>query len=187
MTDATWPFCAPTAHSGPFQPQQAANRGGYLLRNPLALGLAAMLFTGFLPDDLGAQTISFGQPMVPGHSMVPPDTSGIALGAPLVAPKLPETLSPMAETGKRAFDAKCAACHGENAAGINGTAPPLIHFIYEPNHHPLVSFLSAVKNGVPAHHWPFGDMAPVPAVPPGIVKSIETYIREVQRENGIPG
>jgi len=156
------------------------------MKKVLAYGLEALIIAGVAPAILGAQTISFGQPMVAGHSMVPPDTTGIPIGAPLVAPQLPAALTPMAITGKRAFDAKCAACHGENAAGINGTAPPLIHFIYEPNHHPLSNFLSAVQKGVPAHHWHFGDMAPVPGVPPGIVKSIEAYIREVQRENGIP-
>ena len=157
------------------------------MKKILTYGFGALIIAGASTAYLSAQTISFGSPMVPGHSMVPPDTSGIPIGAPLVAPKLPETLSPMAVTGKRAFDAKCASCHGENAAGINGTAPPLIHFIYEPNHHPQIAFLSAVQKGVPAHHWGFGDMAPVPGVPPGIVKSIEAYIREVQRENGIPG
>jgi mono/diheme cytochrome c family protein len=152
----------------------------------VAYGLGAAIIAGVLPAGLIAQTISFGQPMVPGHSMVPPDTTGVPAGAPLVAPKLPATLSPNAQIGKRAFDAKCASCHGSNAAGINGIAPPLIHFIYEPNHHPLETFLSAVQTGVPSHHWSFGDMVPVAGVPAGIVKNIETYIREVQRENGIP-
>ncbi|WP_372840671.1 cytochrome c [Phaeovulum sp.] len=157
------------------------------MKKILTYCFGALIIAGASTTALNAQTISFGSPMVAGHSMVPPDTSGIPIGAPLVAPKLPDTLSPDAQIGKRAFDAVCAACHGENAAGINGTAPPLIHFIYEPNHHPLVSFLSAVQKGVPAHHWHFGDMAPVEGVPPAIVKNIEAYIREVQRENGIPG
>ena len=40
---------------------------------------------------------------------------------------LPETLSPNAQSGKRGFEAKCAACHGVNAAGQDGVAPPLVH------------------------------------------------------------
>ena len=48
---------------------------------------------------------------------------------------LPETLSQNAQIGQLAFEAKCAACHGLNAAGQDGVAPPLVHIIYEPSHH----------------------------------------------------
>lgn len=153
----------------------------------LTYGLGAVLITAASSAFLYAQTIPKGQPMLPGHSMVPPDTSFIPAGAPIVDVKVPAALSRNGEIGKRAFDAKCAACHGANGAGTNGTAPPLIHFIYEPNHHPQAAFLSAALRGVPAHHWNFGDMPPVVGVTPDIVKFIEAYIREVQRENGIPG
>ena len=62
--------------------------------------------------------------------------------------KLPDALSENAEIGKRAFDAKCASCHGTNAAGQDGIAPPLVHIIYEPGHHGDESFQRAASDGV---------------------------------------
>lgn len=106
-------------------------------------------------------------------------------GAPMVAVTLPVMLSTEGTMGKRAFDAVCAACHGENAAGIMGIAPPLIHKIYEPSHHGDMAFQMAAANGVRAHHWKFGDMPPQPEVTRANVISITAYIREVQRANGI--
>ena len=98
---------------------------------------------------------------------------------------VPETLSANAEIGKVAFEAKCAVCHGENAAGQDGVAPPLVHKIYEPSHHGDAAFLLAAKNGVRAHHWRFGNMPPVEGVTDGDVKMIIAYVRELQRANGI--
>lgn len=106
-------------------------------------------------------------------------------GAPMVQITLPETLSANAEFGKRAFDAKCADCHGANAAGQDGVAPPLVHKIYEPSHHGDAAFLLAAKNGVRAHHWRFGSMPAVEGVTDGDVKMIVAYVRELQRANGI--
>lgn len=106
-------------------------------------------------------------------------------GAPLVTVAVPAELSAGATIGKRAFDAKCAACHGENAVGQDGVAPPLVHKIYEPSHHGDMSFMRAVEAGVRAHHWPFGNMPPVEGLTAAEVKSIIAYVRELQRENGI--
>ena len=103
----------------------------------------------------------------------------------MVDVKLPETLSAKAEIGKMAYDAKCAVCHGANAVGQDGVAPPLVHKIYEPSHHGDAAFLIAAKNGVRAHHWRFGNMPPVEGVTDGDVKMIVTYVRELQRANGI--
>ncbi|WP_099827660.1 c-type cytochrome [Oceaniglobus indicus] len=121
----------------------------------------------------------------PGHSMVPPDTGAIADGAPLVTVALPGELSPDAQIGKRAFTAKCAACHGVNAAGQNGVAPPLVHKIYEPSHHSDMAFVLAARNGVRAHHWTFGNMPAVDGLTDADVKLIARYVRELQQENGI--
>ena len=96
---------------------------------------------------------------------------------------IPE-LSPAAQSGKKAFDTNCAACHGANAAGTD-QGPPLVHIIYEPSHHSDPSFVLAVRNGVRAHHWPFGDMAPVPGVSDDELLAIIAYVRELQRHNGI--
>lgn len=106
-------------------------------------------------------------------------------GAPLVEVTLPAALSSQAQLGKQAFDAVCAACHGENAAGRMGMGPPLVHVIYEPSHHADMAFFMAVQNGVRAHHWRFGDMPPQGGVTQGDVTAIITYVRELQRENGI--
>ncbi|MDA5095876.1 c-type cytochrome [Aliiroseovarius sp. KMU-50] len=125
------------------------------------------------------------QPAPQGHSMVSPDTSDIAIGDPIEAVNLPSELSSDAVIGKRMFDAKCAACHGENAAGQNGVAPPLIHKIYEPSHHADEAFQRAVKIGVRAHHWKFGDMPRVEGLTRGDVQYLTQYVRELQRENGI--
>ena len=98
---------------------------------------------------------------------------------------LPKKLSQNAQSGKRGFEAKCAACHGVNAAGQDGVAPPLVHKIYEPSHHGDESFQRAVSMGVQAHHWRFGNMPPVEGLTRGDVKMIISYIRELQRSNGI--
>jgi mono/diheme cytochrome c family protein len=98
---------------------------------------------------------------------------------------LPETLSQDAQIGQLGFEARCAACHGVNAAGQDGVAPPLVHIIYEPSHHGDEAFQRAAAMGVRGHHWPFGDMPPVEGVTRGDVTMIIAYIRELQRANGI--
>ena len=98
---------------------------------------------------------------------------------------LPSTLSDSAQIGKRAFEAKCVVCHGVNAAGQVGVAPPLVHKIYEPSHHGDESFQRAVSLGVRAHHWRFGNMPAVEGLTRGDVAMVAIYIRELQRANGI--
>ena len=112
------------------------------------------------------------------------ESSDLAAGA-LAEVALPASLSASARVGKTAFEAKCAACHGANAAGQDGVAPPLVHIIYEPSHHGDESFQRAVAYGVRGHHWPFGDMSPVEGLTRGDVSMIIAYIRELQRANGI--
>ncbi|TMV10389.1 cytochrome c [Ruegeria sediminis] len=120
-----------------------------------------------------------------GHSMTPPDTSMLSAGDPIAEVRLPAEFSPLAASGKTAFDTKCAACHGTDATGLEGSAPPLVHKIYEPSHHSDEAFFLAVQNGVRAHHWRFGNMPPVEGLTRGNVKGIVAYVRELQRENGI--
>lgn len=114
----------------------------------------------------------------------------VAQGAPegataLVQVALPAELSPDAQIGERAFNAKCAVCHGVNAAGVDGSGPPLVHKIYEPSHHGDAAFLIAARNGVRSHHWNFGNMMPVEGVTDAEVGFIVEYVRELQRANGI--
>jgi len=105
-------------------------------------------------------------------------------GAALVQVVVPE-LTGRAEAGRLAFEVNCASCHGVNAAGKDGVAPPLVHIIYEPNHHSDISFQRAAKNGVKAHHWRFGNMPPVPGITDNEISLITNYVRELQRANGI--
>ena len=89
-----------------------------------------------------------------------------------------------AMAGAALFAENCMSCHGRHASGSD-QGPPLVHRIYEPNHHGDASFRLAVRNGVRAHHWPFGNMAPVDGVSDADVAKITRYVRELQRANGI--
>ena len=147
---------------------------------------SAIFILGFLVLGVGVFIWNSTRPLEqPGHTMTTPDLSRVDAGAPIVEVTLPEELSANAEIGKRAFEAKCAVCHGANAAGQNGVAPPLVHKIYEPSHHADMAFVMAAQNGVRAHHWNFGNMPPVEGLTQGDVMMIATYVRELQRANGI--
>ena len=93
-------------------------------------------------------------------------------------------LTGVAKAGEALFEANCAACHGTNAAGSD-KGPPLVHKIYEPSHHGDAAFMSAVRVGVRPHHWNFGAMPPQPQVKDHDVQRIVTYVRTLQRANGI--
>jgi mono/diheme cytochrome c family protein len=86
--------------------------------------------------------------------------------------------------GERLFNDNCARCHGARAASTDA-GPPLVHVIYEPNHHADIAFQRAVALGVPAHHWRFGNMPPVPGVDEAAVERIIAYVRWLQRRAGI--
>lgn len=103
--------------------------------------------------------------------------------SPAIAVAVP-ALSAKAQAGREVFNARCALCHGNNAAG-SGQGPPLVHRIYEPGHHQDFAFRNAVRNGVMAHHWQFGDMPPVPGLSDNDIEQLICYVRELQRANGI--
>lgn len=105
-------------------------------------------------------------------------------GEPVIQAVVVPELSAAAQVGKQAFDRSCAGCHGENALGSE-KGPPLVHKTYHPGHHADISFELAVRRGVRAHHWLFGDMPPQPTVTPAEVSQITQYIRELQKANGI--
>ena len=113
--------------------------------------------------------------------------------APIQAPgaarvdQPPAPVLDVAETarqGEELFNANCSACHGLEAVGTS-LGPPFIHRVYHPGHHPDFSIRNAVAQGVPQHHWPFGDMAPVPNVEGQDVEKIICYIRQTQRAEGL--
>jgi mono/diheme cytochrome c family protein len=97
--------------------------------------------------------------------------------------KQPE-MTPGLNLGKLSYDAKCAQCHGVNAAGTD-KGPTFLHRVYHPGHHGDGAFFLAPKRGVRAHHWPFGDMPPVEGVSDAQLEKILLYVRALQRANGI--
>ena len=94
------------------------------------------------------------------------------------------TSPPEVAQGKTLFEQNCSVCHGPAGDGTT-QGPPLVHIIYLLNHHADAAFVLAARNGVRAHHWRFGDMAPLPGVTDEMVLEIVGYIRWLQREVGI--
>lgn len=99
-------------------------------------------------------------------------------------PKPSEGLMPNPGRGKTLFSAQCVACHGATLQGSD-KGPPMLHKVYEPSHHSDAAFQLAVRNGVRAHHWKFGDMPPVPGLTPDDAAHIIAFIRMEQRRVGI--
>jgi len=100
-----------------------------------------------------------------------------------ISVKVP-TLSAAAATGQDIFKVNCSQCHGTSAEGTR-QGPPLIHKYYEPNHHADGAFHRAATMGVQAHHWGFGNMPPIRTVTTQDVNKIISFIREVQKANGV--
>lgn len=101
----------------------------------------------------------------------------------LTFPSFPD-LTVEERAGQSLFSAACAVCHGDNAAG-SGQGPPLVHRIYEPGHHGDMAFVLAVRRGVRAHHWTFGNMPAVEGLSDEEIQQIIAYVRALQRANGI--
>ncbi|WP_420477182.1 c-type cytochrome [Noviherbaspirillum sp. ST9] len=99
-------------------------------------------------------------------------------------PKPSDGLMPNPGRGKGLFATHCASCHGADLKGSD-KGPAMLHKVYEPSHHGDAAFQIAAARGVRAHHWQFGDMAPVPAVTPDDVAHITAFIRAEQRKIGI--
>jgi mono/diheme cytochrome c family protein len=93
-------------------------------------------------------------------------------------------LSAVARSGRDAFGRHCAQCHGGDAGGT-ASGPPLVHRVYRPAHHADVAFELAMRRGVVAHHWRFGNMPPTPVLTATDIDHITRYVRELQRANGI--
>ena len=91
---------------------------------------------------------------------------------------------PELQAGEAKFNAHCSACHGPQAMGTQ-QGPPLVHKIYEPNHHGDAAFMRAAEFGVKAHHWEFGNMPKIDAVSSADVEQIIRYVRWLQRQAGI--
>lgn len=115
---------------------------------------------------------------------------GIAfIGLPALAqgwqvPQPSPGLMPNLTVGKALYEKNCASCHGVELTGSD-KGPPFLHRIYIPSHHGDAAFQLAVKNGVRAHHWSFGDMKPVPDLSADDVAHVTAYVRAKQRGAGI--
>lgn len=103
---------------------------------------------------------------------------------PSQVPQPSPGLMPNAARGKALYAQNCASCHGTDLQGTD-QGPPFLHRIYEPSHHGDAAFQLAVRNGVRAHHWKFGDMKPVPGLSADDVAHIVAYVRSQQRLVGI--
>jgi mono/diheme cytochrome c family protein len=99
-------------------------------------------------------------------------------------PKPSTDLTANPETDKALFEKHCASCHGVDLKG-GDKGRPLLHRVYEPSHHADAAFQLVVRNGVRAHRWQVGDMAPVPQATPHDVAHITAYVRTEQRKVGI--
>ena len=86
--------------------------------------------------------------------------------------------------GEELFNNNCSRCHGVQGRGTDH-GPPLVHKIYEPNHHADFAFQRAAAQGVRAHHWKFGNMPKIDGVTPEDVTEIIRYIRWLQQQAGI--
>ena len=86
--------------------------------------------------------------------------------------------------GKTLFEKFCAECHGKDLGG-NDKGPPFLHRFYLPGHHGSASFYKAVKEGVRAHHWNFGDMKPIKNLEEAHVTLIVKYVRYIQNKAGL--
>ena len=93
--------------------------------------------------------------------------------------------SPEYLAGMNLFQENCSQCHGQKGTGSD-LGPPLIHEVYYSYHHPDFAFRAAIKRGVQAHHWNFGNMPSVPDLSEENVENIICYVRSLQRDSGMP-
>ncbi len=85
--------------------------------------------------------------------------------------------------GAALYQKNCASCHGADLRGTD-RGPSQLSQVYEPGHHTDDSYRAAVIQGAVAHHWTFGDMAPVTGLKDAEIDAIISFIREQQREHG---
>lgn len=86
--------------------------------------------------------------------------------------------------GAALYKQKCGSCHGADLKGTD-RGPSQLSVVYAPDHHPDEAYRSAIANGARAHHWSFGDMAPVKGLTADQVDAIIDYVRAQQREHGL--
>ena len=130
----------------------------------IIIGLCSLFFLGCSENGSNAQSSPASSPTILTAAAKP----------------LPAELA----EGEAKFNNFCSRCHGPQGKGTNN-GPPLVHKIYEPNHHADMAFQRAAAQGVRAHHWKFGNMPKIDGVVPEDVSQIIAYIRWLQRQAGI--
>lgn len=124
-------------------------------------------------------------PLIVAAAAVASALIAIAVAAEPDAASTPGTRDPaIVGQGATIFAANCAVCHGPDLGGT-ATGPPLLHQYYAPNHHGDEAFQRAVAFGVVAHHWNFGDMAPLPHLTRDDVAKVIAFVRTEQEAAGI--
>ena len=93
-------------------------------------------------------------------------------------------LSGDALAGQKVFERHCQSCHGVNMGGSD-KGPTLIHRVYHPGHHNDASFNIAIRRGSRQHHWRFGNMKPIDGISDGEITQVITYVRVMQKANGL--
>ena len=112
-------------------------------------------------------------------STVTADVSRAAApGTPLVA-----TADPSIDAG-RLFAANCARCHGGDMKGT-ADGPSLLDRAYLLIFHPDEEYIRAVLEGVPAHHWEYGDMPRIEGLSRADAIALTAHIRAAQRSAGL--
>ena len=91
--------------------------------------------------------------------------------------------SQLVDQGLVAFDRECARCHGRLAEGTE-RGPNLIHRDYRPGVRSDAQFRRAVREGMPARRG-YGAMPASPGVSKRRLQRMITFLRELQRANGI--
>ncbi len=95
----------------------------------------------------------------------------------------PSTSFASVERGLVAFTEECASCHGRLAEGTE-RGPNLIHPDYGPGVRSDAQLRRAVREGMPARLG-YGAMPPSPDVSERRLERMITFVRELQRANGI--
>lgn len=86
-------------------------------------------------------------------------------------------------TGDVLYQTNCAECHGSDLRGTD-KGPSHLSIVYVPGHHGDQAFVVAARAGVRAHHWDFGNMAPVEGLSDDDLTAIIAFVRENQRIEG---
>ena len=104
-------------------------------------------------------------------------------GGPDAGTGIPVQDADLVAAGDPLYQTNCAECHGADLRGTS-IGPSHLSVVYQPGHHGDFAFVSAAQKGVPQHHWPFGDMLPVPDLSDEDLEAIIAFVRENQRISG---